>query len=62
MIMIVMATPQDLLLKASIDNVKSTQFVAHESGSVLKGFTRQFRIEGVEEPLDPSPRSQATER
>ena len=42
--MIVMATPQDLLLKASIDNVKSTQFVAHESGSVLKGFTRQFRI------------------
>ena len=57
-----MATPQDHLLEASIDYVKSTQFVAHESGSVLKGFTRQFRIEGVEEPLDPSPRSQATER
>ena len=60
--MVVMATPQDHLLEASIDNVKSTQFVAHESGSVLKGFTRQFRIEGVEDPLDPSPRSQATKR
>ena len=55
--MIVMVTPQDHLLEASIDNVKSTQFVAHQSESVLKGFTRQFRIEGVEDPLDPSPRS-----
>ena len=48
--MIIMATPQYHLLEASIENVKSTQFVAHESGSALKGFTRQFRIEGVEDP------------
>ena len=60
--MIIMATPQDHLLEASIDNVKSRQFVAHESGSALKGFTRQFRLEGVEDPSDPSPRGQATER
>ena len=55
--MIIMATPQYHLLEASIENVKSTQFVAHESGSALRGFTRQFRIEGVEDPSDRSPRS-----
>ena len=60
--MIIMATPQYHLLEASIENVKGTQFVAHESGSALKGFTRQFRIEGVEDPSDRSPRGQAKER
>lgn len=33
-----------------------TKFVALESASVLKSFIRQFRIEGVEDPSDPSPR------
>lgn len=33
---------------SSINTAKRTQFVARESASALKGFTIQFRIEGVE--------------
>lgn len=60
--MIIIATPQYHLLEASINTVKSTQFVAYESASVLRDFTRQFRIEDVEDLLDPSPRGLGSKR
>lgn len=44
-IVIITAIPQYHLLEASIDIVKSTQCVAHESARALRGFTNEFRIE-----------------
>ena len=60
--MIIITTPQYPLLEASINTVKSTQFVAYESASALRDFTRQFRIEDVEDLSDPSPRGLGSKR